>query len=126
MKISFTVTWKKDSQAGIPRGTLALTPDPEDVSQLGKFLQANDGKPLQCDLSTVSRGRSIDSNRLMWSLYRIEAIEHNGGKLFGAVTPEKLYEADLLQTAPRATITIDPITAVSSIERETGWTQNTI
>jgi hypothetical protein len=113
MKIKFRATWSQENQAGVKKGILALVPDAEYVHMVGKFLTEAKGKPFEVDMKTGVKERNLDQNALMWSLYRIEAREHNGGREIGEVKPEALYEADLLQHAPRAVMDVDRQTAVA-------------
>lgn len=63
--------------------------------------------PIDFTLDPIYGKRSLDQNALMWSLYEIEANEHNGGmsgNIDQNVTSKDLYYADLLENGEREKI----------------------
>ena len=80
--------------------------------KLAEFQKKNDTlKDLEITIEVHYKKRTLNQNRLMWAIYTIEANEHNGGmegKKEFMVTPEDLYNSDLIDYAPKVEITIPP------------------
>ncbi|MFA4971790.1 MAG: hypothetical protein WC683_04205 [bacterium] len=117
--------WRK--QSGLPPGYLVLRVDPRYFKAVGKALVKLDEKQRErrekatveeraehawmVDLDVLIEihyaKRSLEANALMWSLYGIEAIQHNGpgGDPEKLVTPESLYSQDMLDYAPTFPLT---------------------
>lgn len=69
-----------------------------------KFTEEEFLRDLEVTIEFNYRKRTLDQNRLLWSLYEIESNEQNGG-MKGykeqMVTPEELYENDLFEFGVR-------------------------
>jgi len=123
MKARFVATWDVTLQT-VPRGQLVLEVDSRYRKGLGKILRQlknrqarrreKTGDPtarveLDVILEIHYRERSLDQNRLMWSLYGIEANVANGeagGDREQIQTPEELYDADMAEVAPTVEIAV--------------------
>ena len=114
MKIKFIANWCKQWQKdyNIPEGHILLKVNKDSLPSLYKHFKTlqkkQDERQVLIDLDTELdikyKKRTNDQNALMWSLYTIEANEHNAGQSGHKdqiVTPEELYQADLEQYAPR-------------------------
>lgn len=113
MKIKFQANWFMKIQEGIKKGIVCFQfqGNKNDKLKLAEFLKKlhsiqekkNKLKDLDITIEYHYKKRTISSNNLMRALYAIIANEMNAGKKIGhdLVLPEKLYDDDLIEYAPR-------------------------
>jgi hypothetical protein len=109
--IKFVGNWCTHYQNGVPKGYLCIKPKDTYINNIGKALnklndiqfKKNELKDLDIKIEIHYKKRTLDQNALMWSLYTIEANEHNAGMSGDKsqnVTTQELYENDLIEHAP--------------------------
>jgi hypothetical protein len=120
--MTFICKWSEGFQEGVPRGLWAVKPDAAYTKSFAAVLnklkewqhKTGELRELKITVEYHYRKRTIDQNSLLWALYTVEANEMNAGMSGGKtqVRPEELYEADLLEYAPRVHITVSAGQAV--------------
>jgi hypothetical protein len=120
MKIKFVGNWNKNwqKQYNIPKGFIIIKPKEIYKKKIGTHLNKLDEfqekkqelKDLDFTIEYHYRKRTLDQNNLMWALYTIEANEMNAGINLKnkTVTPDELYNNDLLDYGKKMKIQIKP------------------
>lgn len=99
---------QKKAKQVFGKGYLILKIDEFSKKTALKKYQKLIDQEVSIEIKKRYRSRTLDQNALMWSLYQVEAKEHNGGLSGGSdVKANDLYEADLMEFAPRMIITTD-------------------